>query len=77
MLYTQKYSSSSFFHPYKMANTVLQKHFVQKFVKTEKRVLEGELFSEHLRIATEKESEFIIHLYMLTARNRVTLLVRL
>lgn len=54
MLYTQKYSSSSFFHPYKMANTVLQKHFVQKFVKIEKRVLEGELFSEHLRIAIEK-----------------------
>lgn len=54
MLYTQKYSSSSFPHQYRMVNTVLWKPFVQKF-KTEKGVLEGEeLFSGHLRIATEK-----------------------
>lgn len=73
MLFTQKYSSSSFFHQYRMVNTVLWKHFVQKF-KTEKRVLEGdELFSEHLRIAIEKKIRiYNIPLYMLTARNTVT-----
>lgn len=74
MLYTQKYSSSSFFQQYRMVNTMLWKHFVQKFVQIEKRVLEGELFSEHLRTDIEKESGFIIYIYMLPARNRVTLL---
>lgn len=41
---------------------MLQKHFVKKVMKIGRRVLEGEkLFSEHLRIAVEKETEIIIH----------------
>lgn len=43
-------------------NNVLRKHFVKKVMKIERRVLEGEkLFSEHLRIVVEKESELIIY----------------